>query len=310
MAKKSSSANPFLIFGVAFTFFRKQPALFHVLVWFLILPSIAMDVMEQYWPVSDTPNVDQIGRIGYGLASILFPVIIFWGIICVLLVGRRMVINRAGRARTSFRSVRRESIRFILPLFFTGLLRAVITLEWMLIAIIPAILFLMGSSACRETFVPLLNALVALVETQAEGPVEAMIMPFIQRCGPLFLAIPLLIPAVIYQLRTFFYEIVLVAENLRYRDALRRSRMIVRGRSWQVFWILFALSLIIFIPAGLLGFGISIVLESLLPDLPIAGAVINNIINATAGLLFTLSFVAFYGSLRKEKGRVVEVIPD
>ncbi len=310
MAKSSSSLSPFRLAAESWAFLQSQPALFSVLFWFLILPVVLLDLLTEYWPQSEVISIQQIGDMGYILATLIFTVVAFWGLACVLLVGRRQVLSRAGRSRTSFRSVRKESVRLIFPLFFTSLLRGVITIEWSLIAILPATLFLLGSQECRATLSPVISAMGMLLSTGSQESMMAVQSSFLTRCGPIFLAIPLLIPALIYQLRTVFFGIVLTSENLRYRDALRRSRMIVRGKTWRVLWVLVALGVLFFAPAGILSFVVDVVQQMTIPELPIVSTLISDVFYSWAGLLFTLALVSFYGRLYKEKGRVQEVVPE
>lgn len=283
----------------------------HVLVWFLIVPVVAMDLLTAYWPVSDVPSINQIGDIGFICAVVVTTVIGFWGLACVLLVGRRMVINRAGRSRTSFRLVRTESARLILPLFFTSLLRSIVTFEWALIAIIPASLFLMGSQACRATLSPLLSATGTFFSNGSLDPLQQVQASFFLKCGPALLFLPLLLPAIIYQIRSAFFGVVLVADDLSYRDALRKSRSVVLGRTWLVLGVIVALSVLIFLPATILSALFAALQSAAVPDLPVFALIIEDSIFAFASLLFTLSLVAFYGRLLKaKKDGPTEVMPD
>jgi uncharacterized membrane protein len=301
MAK--TSLNPFRLLSDAWAFLRSQPALYSVLLWFLMVPVVLMDILEEYWPHGDTEQLEQISMVAFGFAQLVLTVVLFWGLACALLVGRRMVLSRAGRARTSFRSVRRESIKLIVPLFFTSVLRAVITLEWALLAIIPAILFVMASPLCREVPTIVLNG----IQTITIIDVSHLILV---RCQPLLLMPLLLIPAGIYQLRTVFFGIVIASENLRYRDALRRSKAMVRGKFWVVLGVTAVLCFVIFAPAALLSIGVDLLQPQVVPDVPVLSGIVNDVVFSFAGLLFTLSLVAFYGKLRKAAGRVEEVVPE
>lgn len=307
---RNSSLNPLRLLAEAWAFLRSQPALTNVFLWLLLAPVLLMDLLNEYWPEGDTDAVRQIGNVGFLLATLLFVVVSYWGLASVLLVARRMVIHRAGRSRTSFKAVRRGSIRMILPLFFTSLLRTIVTIEWSLLAALPALLFVLGSQPCRATLSPLISAAGTILNGGTADPFNVFVAQFLQRCGPMFFALPLLIPAAIYQLRTVFFAVVVTSEDLRYRDALRRSRSIVRGRTWQVLWVLLALGVILFVPVTIAG-GIAQFLQTaFLPDLPILSALLYDVLYAGAGFLFLLSLVAFYGKLRKEKGRVEEVVPE
>ncbi len=310
MPKKPFSTNPFRLLAESWDFLFSQPALFHVLVWLLIVPGILLDLIDLYWPESSDASIQQIGMMGYGLAQFLLAFLFFWGYASVLLVGRRMVKSKAGRSRTSFKAVRRESLRTIIPLFFTGLLRAIITLEWMFLAAIPGLLFLLGSQECRATVSPLISALGVFANTGAIGFIDPILRQLPMRCGALLLTIPLLLPAVIYQIRTAFFAVVITAESLRYRDALHRSRNIVRGKTWRVPFVILVLALLLYVPSGILSFVVSLLQQTAAPSVVIVSAIADDIVYAIATLLFLLTLTAFYGKLSKEKGRVEEVVPE
>lgn len=310
MAKSSTSINPFRLLSDAWAFLWSQPALFHVFFWLLLVPAVLSDIMDVYWPVSDVPSIEQIGDIGYLLAQAIIVFLFFWGLASVLLVGRRMVINRAGRSRTSFRSVRRESVRLILPLFFTSLLRAIITIEWSFLAIIPAVLLLGASQTCRAMFSPLLAALNASMDAGNIVILQPVLRATLMRCGLGFLALPLLIPAAIYQIRSVFFGVVLASENLRYRDALRRSRDMVRGKTWKVLFVIIGLSILVFLPSAILSAFVVYLQMTAVPDLALVATIVEDVVYSIALLLFTLALVAFYGKIRKARGRVEEVVPE
>src|SRR3990167_8754996 len=130
------------------------------------------------------------------------------------------------------------------------------------------------------------------------------------RCGPLFLTIPLLLPAVIYQIRTVFFGVIITSENVRYRDALRRSRDIVRGKTWRVPFVILALALLLYIPSRVLTVVVGLLQQTAAPDIVLISAIADDIVYAIATLLFLLTLTAFYGKLSKEKGRVEEVVPE
>ena len=310
MPRTSPSINPFRLILDSWSFLRNQPALLHVLVWLFIVPAILLDVIDVYWPVSDIESVRQIGTLGFVLAQMILVFLFFWGFASVLLVGRRMVRSLAGRSRTSFRSVRRESMRIIVPLFFTSLLRGIVTIEWSLLAGVPAILFLLGSQSCRAGVSPVISAIGAFVNSETVGFLDPVVRQFPARCGPLFLMLPLLIPAAVYQIRTAFFGMVIASESLRYRDALRRSRNVVRGKTWTVFAVIICLAVLLYLPSFLLDYAFFLLQESIAPDAVLLVAIANDIVYGLTTLLFILALTAFYGKLRKEAGRVEEVVPD
>ncbi len=310
MAKTSRSINPFVLLRDAWKFFLAQPALWEVLVWFLLAPVIILDVMDAYWPESAVESTQLIGQMGNGLAQFLMAFVSFWGFCCVLLVGRRMVINRAGRSRTSFVSVRRESLRLILPVFFTMLLRFFMTFYWSLLYCIAAAAFVLLYTPCRESIFTGIEPFLHALDAGDMGASKAVLANVVIACKLGFLLLPLLIPAIIYQMRTVFFAVIVASEDIGYRDALRRSRAIVHGRFWKILGIVFALTALLYIPSSILSAILDRIQVAAVPELPILHAVVDDILNGFAGLLLTLALIALYGKLRKEKGRVEEVVPD
>ena len=310
MAKSSHSLHPVRLLGDSWTFLRKQPALVQVLLWFLIAPMVVLDLLDAYWPESAVESSRQIGQMGYGLAQLVMGFLGFWGFCCVLLVGRRMVINRAGRSRTSFTSVRREALRLIIPVFVTSLLRSFMTFYWSLLYILAALAFVFVYAPCHEAILSGVRPLLHALDAADMGMSQSILQHMFRECDVVFLLLPLLIPSLIYQLRTVFFAAIVASDNLRYRDALRRSRAVVRGRSWRVLWILAALTVMLFVPVQIVSVLISQIQQVAAPQLRIISAVADDVLYACSGLLFTLGLIALYGKLRKEKGRVEEVVPE
>lgn len=307
---RSNSINPFVLLSESWRFLLRQPALLRVLFWLLIAPAVLLDMVRLYWPESDIESVRKIGTTGFIAAQVVLAFLFFWGFASVLLVGRRMVKSMAGRSRTSFRSVRRESLRMILPLFFTSLLRAIVTLEWAFLAAIPAMMFLLGSQTCRATVSPFISAFGTFANTGTVGFLDPVLRQLPMRCGPLLIALPLLLPAAVYQIRTAFFGVIVASENLRYRDALRRSRDIVRGRTWSVLLAILVMAVSLYAPSVILSFAVGALLRTAAPGAVLAGTVVKDIVYAVATLLFILALTAFYGKLRREAGRVEEVVPE
>jgi len=175
-----------------------------VLLWLVLLPLVAMTLSE--YILSLSPTFQSINKSGviWGetdlrpvflliAMQIAFSLFLIWGVACILLVGKRVLsANGAGRNRTSFRVVRKEARKYVLTLFFTGILRTCITILWTLL---------------------------------------------------------LIIPGIIYSLRTIFYHITIVCEGKEYRSALHKSISVVRGHTWKVFWYMLGLGFSLFVPA-------------------------------------------------------------
>ena len=309
MPKSRPSLNPLCLLGDSWSFARKQPVLWDILLWLLVLPAILLSLFDAYWPESEIASNQQIGQIGYGLAQVLIAFVSFWGFCCVLLVGRRQIVNRAGRSRTSFRSVRRESLRLIIPVFVTSLLRSFGIFYWSLLYILAAGAFVFTSALCHDAILngvqPFLHALDA--ENALLG--QRVLSRVLSACGTAFLLLPLLLPAVLYALRTIFFPVAVAADDLRYREALRRSRQIIRGKFWATMSSLVGLSVLVFVPAYIVTLAMEL-LPVAAPWFDVVRIVIEDSANATAAFFFTLASIQLYGKLSKgKKDGPEEVIP-
>jgi hypothetical protein len=274
-------ATTFSFIASAWAYVRKQPVLLQLVLWVIALPLLLTDILLLVRPADPT--------LALAMQIALFIVITFtsyWGAAGVLLVGKRMIQkNKAGRSRTSVKAILQDSAPLVLPLFFTSILRTCFTLYRLLLLIPLAIVILFF---CEEV--------IEAVHSAAD------IQLLIRSCPLLLLAIPLALPAAMYQLRTAFYQVALVEEGTTYREAMHRSTEITRGRFWHVAGTLLLLAIILFaIPFGLaLAYPlVNSDLKTLTPLLVISMA-IAHATSVIAGLLFTLSLIAFYGQLRKE----------
>ena len=260
---------------------RKQPVLLQLVLWVIALPLLLTDILLLVRPADPT--------LALAMQIALFIVVTFvslWGAAGVLLVGKRMIQkNKAGRSRTSVKAILQDAAPLVLPLFFTSILRTCFTLYRLLLLI------------------PLAIAILFFCEEVIEAVHSADdIQLLIRSCPLLLLAIPLVIPAVMYQLRTAFYQVALVEEGTTYRDAMHRSTEITRGRFWHVAGTLLLLAIILFAIPVALALTYPLVngdMKTLTPLLVVSMAIVHAA-SAIAGLLFTLSLIAFYGQLRKE----------
>ncbi len=230
----------FPLIAQAWTFSRKHPVFQAVLLWMSIVPLTLIDLFGTVVPPAN-PRLDAAVQIAL---LVLESVVATWALAAFLLVGRRMLENRPGRARTSLKAVARESAPLVLPLLLTSLLRACILLEW---------------------------------------------------------AVLLVLPALVYGIRTTLYPVVLALEGLTYRDALRRSTELTRGRFWSVTGTLLLLTLVLIVPAELASLALSLIAERFSPAAEAVAVLMGYALSGEAGLLFTLSLVALYGRLRTQQ---------
>ena len=201
----------FSLIAASWAYYRKQPVLNWVLVWMLVLPQFIMNILTRMEQGSIYPMLGRLPDKKLTIllvlpAMFLLALIEIWGTACILVACRRIIQSRAGRARTAFATLRKESSSYIVPLLFTGILRS---------------------------------------------------------CFIIFWSILLIIPGVIYSIRTIFYPVIIVSEDIAYREALKRSQMLVKGRTWRILWIFLALPIILLLPSILITIG----MEALLPYL-------------------------------------------
>lgn len=143
--------NLFTLIGLSWDFARKQPVLLPIALWLFFVPITGL--MSLAWFEEENPVLRAVTENGIGpetdlrllslvlLSEILLVLLVIWGAACVLLVGKRLSANRAGRAKTSFHAVRSEAARFILPLIFASILRSCFSILWGILLIVPGIVY-------------------------------------------------------------------------------------------------------------------------------------------------------------------------
>ncbi len=279
---KSPPSSPFALVATAWTYFRKHPVFVPLWIWTFTLPFAIATVVPEFFGATPETNL-QWALISLGLWSVAL-LFVLWGFVGVLLVAKRMIDqNKAGRARTSMKAVLGDAAPLFFPLLFTSILRFCYTMYRALLFIVPvAILAVLYG-----------GGLPAQIQTM-EGAVRgALVLPI------LLLLLPLLLPAVIYNIRTSLYEMALVTEGMAYRKGLKRSRELTLGRFWHVVWTQLALGLLLILPPQLLTFG----LEAMIGDAPMYLRVLVSVASLAlaqfGALIFTLALVAYYGWLRK-----------
>ncbi|MDP7069167.1 MAG: hypothetical protein QF815_01465, partial [Candidatus Peribacteraceae bacterium] len=114
-------------------------------------------------------------------------------------------------------------------------------------------------------------------------------------------AILLIVPGVIYSIRTVFYDIMMIEEGkVAYgRPVLHKSIDFVKGRTKDVFLTILALSLCIFIPVAIIDSIIVVILTLIDSRLETLAAVLTDFIDSFAGVFFMVCMVAYYADLKK-----------
>lgn len=286
-----STLHPFGILWESWDFLCKQPALFHVIAWLIILPSVGQSVIDYVWPVSAIPSIEQIGEVGYAIAMIVWMLMLYWGHAAVFLVARRLVNSKAGRSRTSFSAVRKQSSIIVFPLIITDILQTIIALEWLLIPLAVCILIVVFLPDCLEV----LNVAGPYPSTELLAP-----------CAPALAASPLLILPLLYLLRTVFGGVIVATEGLKARDALRESARVMKGSVLRVTGSLVVIVAVLFGPLFVLSFaGEYAQFDPLTRE--IFTAVLAGI-SGIPGAVFTITLVVIYTRLKSKGHR--QIIPD
>lgn len=241
--------NIFTLIGSSYEFYRTHPVLNAVLLWFFVVPNMARDILtrlvlsEAYLPgFSERALLDTQGSgafILFLLGSLTVEIIGTWGIAAVLVSGKRMLQSKAGRKQSSFATLQREAQKYVLPLVLTGILYSCFTIFWMLL---------------------------------------------------------LIIPGIIYAIRAGFYNIVIVHEDLDYREALNRSIAVVKGHTSSIFLYFLGFTAIGFF-VGLIVGTINIVLIEIHSNLFVLADLITNLAVSFMIILITLSTVLLWGHL-------------
>jgi hypothetical protein len=134
--------NLFSLIGSSWDFCRRQPTVLQSALWFLFLPSVLGNLLSDY----QLMHLDELqGRreilAVLVLGQIALALICVWGTACVLSVGKRVLQAKAGRTRTSFKTVRQQASGSFIPLLLTGILRTIVTILWGLLLIVPGIVY-------------------------------------------------------------------------------------------------------------------------------------------------------------------------
>lgn len=147
--------NAFALINESWSFSRKQPVLLQVGFWLLFVPMLVMNLLSSYLKTAEqTITNENIGPITLAILSILaLTVIVMWGTACLFVVGGRLLAAKSGRNRTSFKAVRTEAMKAIIPLLLTNILRGIFTLLWTILLIIPGIIYALNTAFYGVTVV-------------------------------------------------------------------------------------------------------------------------------------------------------------
>lgn len=120
----------------------------------------------------------------------------------------------------------------------------------------------------------------------------------------LLLGLLLIVPGVIYSIRTLFYDIMMIEKGkVAYgRDALKPSIDLVKGRTWDVFLRMLVIGLCIFVPLGMLQLLITASLTAIDERLITLAIVLSDFVESFAAVFFIVCSIALYADLKKSHG--------
>jgi len=143
--------NAIEIIGIAWNFYRKQPVLNQIAFWLLFAPiglidaiSGMIDTVAAQGFNTGMNTMEQMTAMEFAITIPIVIVLVYlmvWGHICILMVSKKMLSSGSGRSRSSFKAVRDQSKKFIIPLLLVGILRSITTFLWALLLIVPGVVY-------------------------------------------------------------------------------------------------------------------------------------------------------------------------
>lgn len=237
----------FSLLADSWTFARKQPAIVPTAFWFLFLPTLLLSQLsrlQETLPYFASQTTESI--VVLLLLFLALGLVTAWGSACVLLIGRRLLQAKAGRTRTSFKAVWTQTQSYYLPYLLTGILRSLFAFLWLLL---------------------------------------------------------LVVPGIVYLVRTAFFPVVIFAEDTAYREALRRSKNMVRGRFWHVLLSLLLLTFTTLVPAEILASMTDAMAENAPYPITLAADIISSFLSSLSITLYLLTLTGLYGYFRPASGK-------
>lgn len=137
------------------------------------------------------------------------------------------------------------------------------------------------------------------VRSQASSVYLPYLLTYILRLiTALLWSLLLIIPGIVYAIRTAFFSIIVVCEGEAYRPALNRSMELVKGQFWPVFGTFIGLSALILFPAQLL----DNIFQEIVKDAPMqivfAASVASSVVNSVAMAVYLFSAIQAYGHFK------------
>lgn len=126
-----------------------------------------------------------------------------------------------------------------------------------------------------------------------------LLTSILRQCLIFLWSLLLILPGILYAIRTLLFDVVIAMEGQQYRPALRRSAFIVRTHVSRTLTIIVAVYLLFFLPAYLLS-GLEYFLPPLLPGIipwNLCLLFLKNLLLAMGSALAFLTHIALYREL-------------
>ncbi len=128
--------------------------------------------------------------------------------------------------------------------------------------------------------------------------IPLLLTDILRDCFTFLWAILLIVPGIIYRVRTIFYPIMLVLEGHEYRGALQASKEVVKGHSWRVFWYMVGIMILIGIPT-VVGIAIASSLVNLAPQLLVVSDFLVAAVSGFGLMMYLLMNIVFYKHVKE-----------
>lgn len=143
------------------------------------------------------------------------------------------------------------------------------------------------------------RSLRALLRDAQSLLLPLLLTSILRQCLIFLWGLLLIIPGILYAIRTVLFDAVLVCEGQQYRPALQRSTCIIRMHMLRTMMIIVAVYLLFFLPVYLLDFLASFLHPSLPGIVPwnIGLLMLKNLLLAASSALASLTHLALYHEL-------------
>ena len=263
-----------IIIDAALEFQKGQPALRKTIFWLVFLPT-ALLIPLQDEKILFSESIPFATRhpwaylLGLLFLYVVSIILILWGRACITVVGKRLIEGKPKQSNTSFKTVRKEAQRSIIPLSITAILRHCIILALYIFMLI------LGYFIYR---------------TDILG-------------GNIILFFWVIIPPFIYHVRTYFYHIAVICEGKKCRKALRHSKAVVTGQTWKMVKHYFCLGITIYLPITVISIATIMLVDPFGLPVNILSKIVLAYISSFTFLVFTLSMIILYADLKRSSSK-------